>query len=209
MLEIQGVFEHAQNCCGVNSQIKWYVERGPAPEEKLGFQPTPLAAGNSDFGSPNQVGEFHIKDQAIQPGDYIYFIVDAVADGTGTPHHGDATRFDVTLTVRDAKRPPPPSFEKDVLPVLAAKCHDCHGGDVQESTLDLRTLSEILRGGENGPAVLRGEPHGSLLFDLVRQITIDCSLGFSAGFGGRSISLSRFAGDRRTSMRGDDPCKSS
>ncbi|MCY2962091.1 MAG: PSD1 and planctomycete cytochrome C domain-containing protein [Planctomycetota bacterium] len=167
MLEIQGVFEHAQNCCGVNSQIKWYVERGSAPDEKIGFQPTPLAAGSSDFGSPNQVGEFHIKDQPIQPGDFIYFIVDAVADGTGTPHHGDATRFDVTLTVRDAKRPPPPSFEKDVLPVLAAKCHDCHGADVQEARLDLRTLSEILRGGENGPAVLRGEPHGSLLFDLV------------------------------------------
>ena len=167
MLEIQGVFEHAQNCCGVNSQIKWYIERGPAPEEKLGFQPTPLVSGSSDFGSPNQLGEFHIKEQPIQAGDFIYFIVDAVADGTGTPHHGDATRFDVTLTVRDAKRPPPPSFEKDVLPVLAAKCHDCHGSDVQESKLDLRTLSEILRGGENGPAVVRGEPHGSLLFDLV------------------------------------------
>ena len=44
---------------------------------------------------------------------------------------------------------------------------------------------------------------------LVRQITIDCSLAFSGGFGGRSISLSRFAGDRRTSTRGDGPCKSS
>jgi hypothetical protein len=169
MLEIQGVFEHAQNCCGVNSQIKWYVERGPAPEEKLGFQPTPLAAGNSDFGSPNQVGEFHIKDQAIQPGEYIYFIVDAVADGTGTPHHGDAARFDVTLTVRDAKRPPPPSFEKDILPLLASKCHDCHGGDVREAKLDLRTLSAMLQGGESGPAIVVGDPGGSLLVDLVAQ----------------------------------------
>ena len=169
MLEIQGVFEHAQNCCGVNSQIQWYVERGPAPEEKLGFQPTPLVSGNSDFGSPSQVGEFHIKDQPIQPGDYIYFVVDAVADGTGTPHHGDATRFDVTLTVRDAKRPPPPSFEKDVLPVLAQKCHECHGATVQEAKLDLRTLSAMLQGGESGPAIVTGDPGGSLLVDLVAQ----------------------------------------
>ncbi len=169
MLEIHGVFEHAQNCCGGNSQIQWYIERGPAPDDKSGFQPTPLAAGSSDFGSPNQVSAFHIKDQAIQPGDYIYFIVDAVADGTGTPHHGDATRFDVTLTVRDAKRSPPPRFEKDVLPVLAQKCHDCHGATVQEAKLDLRTLSAMLQGGESGPAIVVGDPGGSLLVDLVAQ----------------------------------------
>ena len=169
MLEIQGVFEHAQNCCGVNSQIKWYVERGPAPEETIGFQPTPLVSGSSDFGSPNQVGEFHVLDQTIQPGDFIYFIVDAVADGTGTPHHGDATRFEVTLTVRDAKRPPPPSFEKDVLPVLAQKCHECHGATEQEAKLDLRTLSSLLQGGESGPAIVVGDPGESLLVDLVAQ----------------------------------------
>ncbi|MDA1054382.1 MAG: PSD1 and planctomycete cytochrome C domain-containing protein [Planctomycetota bacterium] len=168
MLEIQGAFEHAQNCCGVNSQIKWYIERGSAPDE-IGFQPTPLAAGSSDFGSPNQVGKFHIKDQPIQPGEFVYFTVDAVADGTGTPHHGDATRFDVTLTVRDAKRPPPPSFEKDVLPILAQKCHDCHGADVQEAKLDLRTLSAMIQGGESGPAIVSGDPGGSLLVDLLAR----------------------------------------
>ena len=52
-------------------------------------------------------------------------------------------------------------------------------------------------------------PPGHAPAALVRQITIDCSLAFSGGFGGRSISLSRFAGDRRTSTRGDGPCKSS
>ena len=168
-LEIEGVFEHAQNCCGVNSQVKWYVERGHAPDEELGFHPTPLASASSDFGSPNQVGAFHIKDQPIQPGEFVYFIVDAVADGTGTPHHGDATRFDVTLTVRDAMRPPPPSFEKDVLPILVRKCHDCHGADVQEAKLDLRTLSAMFQGGESGSAIVSGDPGGSLLVDLVAR----------------------------------------
>ena len=133
------------------------------------LEPTPLVSGSSDFGSPNQVGEFHIKDQPIQPGDLIYFIVDAFADGTGTPHHGDATRFDVTLTVRDAKRSPPPWFEKDVLPVLAQICHDCHGATLQEAKLDLRTLSPLLQGGESGPAIVVGDPGGSLLVDLVAQ----------------------------------------
>lgn len=40
-----------------------------------------------------------------------------------------------------------PSFEKDVLPLLAVECHACHGAETREAKLDLRTLSEIMRGG--------------------------------------------------------------
>ena len=166
-LEIQGSFEHGQSCCGENSRIRWYVERGPAPEELNGFSPRLLVSGEADFGTRMQRGDFHVRDQVVQPDDYVYFVVDAFADGTATPHHGDGTRLEVTLTVRDAVVPPLPSFEKDVVTLLATKCHNCHGGDVQEARLDLRTLSEILRGGENGPAIIRGEPLGSLLIDLV------------------------------------------
>ena len=166
-LEIQGSFEHGQSCCGDNSKIRWYVERGTAPEESNGFTPTLLASGEADFGTPTQLVVFHIRDQVVQPNDYVYFIVDASTDGTATPHHGDATRLEVTLTVRDAIVPPPPAFETDILPLLASKCQDCHGEDLREAKLDLRTLSEILRGGENGPAVVRGQPHDSLLIDLV------------------------------------------
>ena len=45
-------------------------------------------------------------------------LVASVADGTATPHHGDATRFGVQLTVREPRWPPAPSFETDVLPIL-------------------------------------------------------------------------------------------
>ena len=169
ILDIEGAFEHAQTCCGVNSQIAWHVERGPSPDEHRGFQGVSLASGVSDFGSPNQMGRFQVKDQAVKAGDFVYFIVDAVADGTGTPHHGDATKFDVTLTVRGAKRPPPPTYEKDIRPILARACFDCHGKETQEAQLDLSTLSEMLRGGENGPAIVRGKPHNSLMIDLVAK----------------------------------------
>lgn len=168
-LDIQGLFEHAQSCCGVNSRVNWYVERGPSPDVTQGRAFARLAAGESDYGTPTQSGAFHIRDQQIQPDDFFYFIVDAAADGTATPHHGDGTRFSVTLTVRDARLPPPPSFEKEILPLLAQKCHDCHGEGAQESKLDLRTLSEILRGGESGPALVRGEPHNSLIVDLIAK----------------------------------------
>jgi hypothetical protein len=166
-LEIRGAFEHGQSCCGENSKIRWYIERGPAPDLANGFVPTLLSAGEADYGTATQKCEFQIGNQQVRAGDFVYFVVDAFADGTATPHFGDGTRLDVSLIVRDAIVPPPPSFEKEILPILVAKCHDCHGQDTQESQLDLRTLSEILRGGENGPAVVRGEPHSSLLIDLV------------------------------------------
>lgn len=117
-LEVHGSFEHGQSCCGVNSRIRWFVERGPAPDAINGFTPTPLVSGESDFGTATQRGTFEIRDQAVKPDDYVYFIVDAFSDGTATPHHGDGTRLEVNLTVRDVVVPPPPSFEKDVLAKL-------------------------------------------------------------------------------------------
>lgn len=165
LLDLQGSFEHVQASGG----ITWYVERGPQPhtDANLSVEPVPLASGQSVFGTESQKGTFKVEGQKVAAGEFIYFIVDARADGTPAPHPGDGTRLDVTITVRDAVAPPPPSFEKDILPLLVAKCHDCHGADVQEAQLDLRLLSEILRGGENGPALVRGDPHGSLLVDLV------------------------------------------
>ena len=165
-LEMDGSFEHSQSCCGDNSRIAWYIERGGAPDLINGFQSTPLASGACDFGTDSQHSSFHIEDQSVRAGDFVYFIVDAFVDGTATPHHGDATKLDISITVHDPVYPPPPSFEKNIFPILASKCQGCHGEEVQEAKLDLRTLSEILRGGENGPAIVRNQPHQSLLLDL-------------------------------------------
>ena len=71
------------------------------------------------------------------------------------------------LSTAPAEDPAPPTFEKDIQPILARHCFDCHGEDTQESKLDLRTVSEMLRGGENGPAIVRGIAANSLLMDLI------------------------------------------
>jgi hypothetical protein len=63
--------------------------------------------------------------------------------------------------------PVSPSFETDILPILTRRCHECHGGDLKEARLDLRTLSAIVRGGENGPAVVQNGPQNSLLVEKV------------------------------------------
>jgi len=162
-LDIRGNFEHAQ----ASSGVAWYVERGSCPELERGFEPVPLASGQLKFGTEMQRGDFAALGQKIEVGDFVFFIVDALADGTTAPFPGDGTRLDVTLEVHDAFVPPPPSFEKDILPLLVANCHDCHGGNLQEARLDLRTPAAILRGGEGGPAAVPGRPTHSLLLERV------------------------------------------
>ena len=168
-LEIEGSFQHAQKDPGGNHGVNWYVERGPAPNPADGFTSATLASGTSRFGADSQVGSFHITGQAVQPGDFVYFIVDAKADGTEQPHRGDFTRLCARLTVHDAVRPPPPHFERDVLPILAKRCHGCHGADLQKSGLDLRTVTAMLRGGNSGPSIIHREPNRSYLMQLVQR----------------------------------------
>jgi hypothetical protein len=62
-----------------------------------------------------------------------------------------------------------PEFEKDVLPVLTARCLKCHGGDKPKAKLDLRTRAGMLQGGESGPALVPGSSAKSLVFEMIRK----------------------------------------
>lgn len=55
-----------------------------------------------------------------------------------------------------------------VEPLLERHCFKCHGGVQQKADLDLRSLETILRGGENGPAIVPSRPEQSRLFQFVQ-----------------------------------------
>src|SRR5260370_36711503 len=55
------------------------------------------------------------------------------------------------------------SFEKDVQPILAAKCYSCHSREVQQSGLRLDARQNALRGGDYGPVILPGNSADSKL----------------------------------------------
>ena len=55
----------------------------------------------------------------------------------------------------------------EVLPVLQLRCVVCHGKQVAEAGLDLRTRESILKGGKSGPAILPGNPTESLLLKKI------------------------------------------
>lgn len=168
-LEIEGSFQHAQKERNDNRGIQWYIERGPAPDPVNGFTPVELSTGDSRCGTASENNTFHVTDQTVHPGDFIYFIVDAWADGTEQPHTGDFTRLRLELTVQDVSLPTTPHFERDVLPILVRRCHDCHGADSQEGDLDLRTVESMFRGGKNGHAIVRGHPNRSYLMQLIQR----------------------------------------
>jgi formate dehydrogenase gamma subunit len=55
------------------------------------------------------------------------------------------------------------SWENGIGALLHSRCGECHAGSNPVSGLDLTTYQGALRGGQGGPAVIPGDPDGSLL----------------------------------------------
>jgi cytochrome c553 len=59
-------------------------------------------------------------------------------------------------------------FEANIRPVLVGVCGDCHISD-SEGDLKLDSREAILKGGENGPAIVPGDPANSRLMHSIRR----------------------------------------
>src|SRR5437868_1939922 len=69
----------------------------------------------------------------------------------------------VALPVAELQRTTPVDFEKEILPALSANCLACHNRTKAKADLVLETPADILKGGENGPAVVPKRAGDSLL----------------------------------------------
>src|SRR6516165_6276739 len=58
-------------------------------------------------------------------------------------------------------------FEAKVRPVLADNCFKCHGPAKQKNGLRLDSRAAILTGGDQGPAIVPGQPAQSLLIKAI------------------------------------------
>lgn len=70
------------------------------------------------------------------------------------------------IPVVDLKRTEPVTFEKDILPIFAAKCQVCHAGNLTEGKLDLSTYAALMKGGKRGAAVVTGKAGESFLWQV-------------------------------------------
>lgn len=59
--------------------------------------------------------------------------------------------------------------QHDVLPILLLRCTACHGARQMQGGLDLRTMSSMRHGGNNGPALVPGDPDASLMIRRVES----------------------------------------
>jgi len=77
----------------------------------------------------------------------------------------------IAVAATNARAAPPPDFQRDVQPIFAEHCAECHGldADNRKSGLRLDLRESALKGGESGdPAIVPGKPEES---ELVRRIT--------------------------------------
>lgn len=59
-------------------------------------------------------------------------------------------------------------FEKEIRPILAEHCYECHAADEVNGGLLLDSRSGWQRGGDTGPAIVPGDPESSLFVEAVR-----------------------------------------
>src|SRR5262249_1461151 len=59
-------------------------------------------------------------------------------------------------------------FEGKILPLLKARCGECHGGTENKSGLGVTTVAELLEGGATrGAAIVPGHPEESVLVKMI------------------------------------------
>ncbi len=63
----------------------------------------------------------------------------------------------------------PPDFRKQVAPIIAKRCLECHSSGTAEGGLDLAQKTLALKGGESGKAIEAGDPANSLLWQMIED----------------------------------------
>jgi mono/diheme cytochrome c family protein len=87
----------------------------------------------------------------------------------------------VAALVGQAAAPEPAQiefFERQIRPILADHCYDCHGpqADKVKGSLRLDTAAGVLKGGESGPVIVAGKPEESRLWQAVQGKAHDLAL---------------------------------
>lgn len=71
------------------------------------------------------------------------------------------------LCAENVRGEAPIDYQRDIKPILTAKCIACHGALKQESSLRLDTAALAIQGGDSGPALIAGKPEESLILARV------------------------------------------
>ncbi|MDA1229761.1 MAG: hypothetical protein O2856_03215, partial [Planctomycetota bacterium] len=70
------------------------------------------------------------------------------------------------IAIDTIQRAEPVAFDKEILPILQKNCLACHSASEKQGELVLESPLAILKGGDNGPAVVAGKGLESLLIKM-------------------------------------------
>lgn len=82
-------------------------------------------------------------------------------------------------------------FAKNVQPLFARKCFECHSSKADElkANLKLESLDDLLKGGDSGPAIKAGDVAESLLLKAIRYQIEDMQMPPSGKLEDEEIKL--------------------
>src|ERR1700685_316804 len=66
-------------------------------------------------------------------------------------------------------------FERSVRPILVQRCQKCHGDKVQKGGLRLDSRADLLKGGDDGPAICLIIPLGRNASKFAKIVLCSCS----------------------------------
>src|SRR6186713_581092 len=64
-------------------------------------------------------------------------------------------------------------FARELQPLFAERCYECHGEKKQESAFRADGRADILKGGDHGPAIVPGKSAESILIQVLADIHED------------------------------------
>jgi len=91
----------------------------------------------------------------------------AGARGAAGPFLVGVLILTVTMSSAPKALSDPQPYRDQIHPLLAKHCQVCHNNVVKKGGLDLSSHEGLLKGGDSGPAVVRGNAKASLLYRLV------------------------------------------
>lgn len=68
------------------------------------------------------------------------------------------------------------TFDKDIKPLFEKSCFKCHGAEKQKGKLRVDSLEFILKGGESGEVVIKGDGTKSPLVQAVARLDEDAAM---------------------------------
>lgn len=80
-------------------------------------------------------------------------------------------------------------FEKHVRPVLVQHCYECHSGDEVNGGLLLDSRDGVTKGGDTGPAIVKGDPDHSLLIEAIRYKNRDLQMPPQNALPGSAVEI--------------------